>query len=197
MDQAWNLTIRPLKIIPKEYIYAILGERTDCNYSKVAKKVGVFTVLHRLQATYISMLGSSAQRTAAWPEIVTTPWEWVEGFSFTKWRVVHSQGLAFNSKRILWVAFFTHVSRLEISITSSVVDLFCRRSVRKHRPELSSRAGDMPPPNIFFQFLWSTQTFYVKKMISNRSNWEGCKARQASKKAKRTIVNDRQALRPA
>ena len=73
MNQSRNLTFRPLKIIPKEYIYTIVGERTDCNYFKVAKKVGVFTILRHLQATYISMLGSSAQRRAAWPEIVATP----------------------------------------------------------------------------------------------------------------------------
>ena len=34
-DQSWNLTFWPLKVISKEYIYTIVGERTDCNYFKV------------------------------------------------------------------------------------------------------------------------------------------------------------------
>ena len=38
MDQSLSVTFRPLKIIPKEYTYTIVGERTDCNYFKVAKK---------------------------------------------------------------------------------------------------------------------------------------------------------------
>ena len=138
MDQSWNLAFRPLKIIPKEYIFTIVGEKTDCNYYKVPKKVGVFSVLHRRQAKYISMPWSSAQRWAARPEIVAAPQESAEGFSFTKRRLVHSQGFAFNSKRIIRAAFFKKASCLEISITSSDV-LFCRRSVnKKHWPELSS-----------------------------------------------------------
>ena len=55
--QSWNLTFRPLKIIPKEYIYNSWWKNRLQLFLCSKKEVGAFTVLRRLQATYISTLG--------------------------------------------------------------------------------------------------------------------------------------------
>ena len=177
-----------------EYINPIVGERNDCIDYKLTKNVGVIAVLRCRQATYISMLGLWEQRRAAPPEIVTTPQESTKDFSFTKRRVVQRRSLACNSKRILSVAFFIQARRLELWITSSYV-LFRRRWVTLRHPWELSSCRPAAFQRIFPILLIYTNFSGTKKKIPNSYNWEVYEARKAAKKAERTIVNDRQALR--